>query len=95
MVEDVVDMRISVLNGLLYTGYPFVSDYQTLFDYNSYRADNNTWNTPRGASALRIVLTLRSPQRVGLGTNNAAAAATYTIPINVAIRARMPGVVRR
>ena len=95
MVQDVVDMRITVLKGLLYTGYPYFSEYQTLFNYNRYRADNNSWNTPRSATALRIVLTLTSPERVGLAANNAAGAATYTIPINVAIRARMPGVVRR
>lgn len=44
---------------------------------------------------MRIVLTLTSPEKVGLAANNAASAATYTIPINVAIRARLPGVVRR
>jgi hypothetical protein len=46
-------------------------------------------------TAVRITLTLTSPEKVGLAANNAASAATYTIPINVAIRARMPGVVRR
>ncbi len=91
MVEDVINMQITVLRGTLYTGYSAISSYQTLASYN-VGPDSNT---PRPALALRIVLTLRSPERVGLAANNAASAATYTIPINVAIRARMPGVVRR
>ena len=91
MVEDVIDMQITVLRGTLYTGYPAISSYQSLASYN-IGPDSNT---PRPALALRIVLTLRSPERVGLAANNAASAATYTIPINVAIRSRMPGVVRR
>jgi hypothetical protein len=44
---------------------------------------------------VRIVLTLTSPEKVGLAAQNKASAATYTIPINVAIRDRMAGVVRR
>ena len=91
MAEDVINMQITVLRGTLYTGYSAISSYQTLATYNEGRDSN----TPRPALALRIVLTLRSPERVGLAANNAAGAATYTIPINVAIRARMPGVVRR
>jgi len=51
--------------------------------------------TFRSVTAVRIVLTLTSRDKVGLGANNAASAATYTVPINAAIRARMPGVVRR
>jgi len=92
MVEDVSDMRITGLRGVGYSGYPGVTDYDTVRYIYSLRGGTNT---PRNVVALRIVLTLKSPQRVGLAANNAAGAATYTIPINVAIRARMPGVVRR
>ena len=91
MVQDVVDMQITVLRTTLYTGYPAVDTYQTVLSLNT--AKNQT--TYRLISAVRIVLTLKSPEKVGLAANNAASAATYTIPINVAIRARMPGVVRR
>ena len=91
MVQDVVDMQITVLRTALYTGYPAVDTYQTVFNFNTARNQN----TYRVISAVRIVLTLKSPEKVGLAANNAASAATYTIPINVAIRARMPGVVRR
>jgi hypothetical protein len=45
--------------------------------------------------AVRMVLTLTSPERVGLAAGNVASAATYTLPLNVTIRARMPGVLRR
>jgi hypothetical protein len=45
--------------------------------------------------AVRMVLTLSSPERVGLAAGNVASAAAYTIPLNVTIRARMPGVLRR
>ena len=91
MVQDVVDMQITVLRTTLYTGYPAVDTYQTVLNLNTAR--NQT--TYRLISAVRIVLTLKSPEKVGLAANNAASAATYTIPINVAIRTRMPGVVRR
>ena len=96
MVQDVTDMQIEYLPGLLYTGYP--AEY-------FYKPANSTDGTPsiigmdqytyRSVTAVRIVLTLKSPDKVGLGANNTASAATYTVPINVAIRARMPGVVRR
>jgi hypothetical protein len=76
---------------MLYTGYSATTGYQTLGSYNAGLQSN----TPRPALALRMVLTLKSPEQVGLAANNTAGAATYTIPINVAIRARMPGVVRR
>ena len=44
---------------------------------------------------MRIMLTLTGPDKVGVTADNAASPATYTIPINVAIRDRMPSVVRR
>ena len=90
VVQDVTDMQITYLPGLLSTGYPASSDYETATQINA--RSNYTF---RSVTAVRIVLTLTSPEAVGLAANNAASAATYTIPINVAIRARMPGVVRR
>ena len=91
MAQDVVDMQITVLRTTLYTGYPATDTYETVLSLNT-RLPQITY---RVISAVRIVLTLKSPEKVGLAANNAASAATYTIPINVAIRARMPGVVRR
>jgi len=90
VVQDVTDMQITYLPGLLSTGYPAASNYETATQINA--RSNYTF---RSVTAVRIVLTLTSPEAVGLAANNAASAATYTIPINVAIRARMPGVVRR
>ena len=90
IVQDVTDMQITYLPGLLSTGYPASSDYETATQINA--RSNYTF---RSVTGVRIVLTLTSPEAVGLAANNAASAATYTIPINVAIRARMPGVVRR
>jgi hypothetical protein len=96
MVQDVTDMQITYLPGFLYTGYPqtdhYVPAYDDLSDDGIENYDNYSF---RSVTAVRIVLTLTSPDKVGLGANNAATAVTYTIPINVAIRARMPGVVRR
>ena len=96
MVQDVTDMQITYLPGFQYTGYPqtdhYVPAYDDLSDDGIGNYDNYSF---RSVTAVRIVLTLTSPDKVGLGANNAATAVTYTIPINVAIRARMPGVVRR
>lgn len=100
MVQDVTNMQISYLQGLLYSGYPSKNWYiPAVFDLESgpvgFGLAYSPGSTYRSVTAVRIVLTLTSPQKVGLAANNAATAATYTIPINVAIRARMPGVVRR
>jgi hypothetical protein len=96
IVENVTDMQITYLAGLLYTGYPakdhYIPAYDNLTNDGLMNFGNNTF---RSVTAVRIVLTLTSRDKVGLGANNAASAATYTVPINVAIRARMPGVVRR
>lgn len=91
IVENVTDMQITVLPGLLNTGYPFSYWYvnaKALFEERFI-------DSFQRVTAVRIVLTLTSPEKVGLAAQNKASAATYTIPINVAIRARMPGVVRR
>ena len=96
IVENVTDMQITYLPGLLYTGYPAKGYYVPEYDNRTYDGISNYANyTYRMVTAVRIVLTLTSPDKVGLGANNAASAATYTVPINVAIRARMPSVVRR
>jgi hypothetical protein len=96
MVQDVTDMQIEYLPGLLYTGFPAESSYKVAYSVDGTPAIAGSLNyTYRSVTAVRIVLTLTSPDKVGLGANNAASAATYTVPINVAIRARMPGVVRR
>jgi hypothetical protein len=100
MVQDVADMQITYLPGLLYAGYPQKDHYVPADDNLT---NDGIGNYPgysfRSVTAVRIVLTLTSPDKIGLGVgqgaSNAATAATYTIPINVAIRARMPGVVRR
>jgi len=84
MLQDVTDMQITYLSGR-FDGYPA----------RSYYVPSDQGVEFDGATAVRIVLTLTSPDKVGLAVNNAASAATYTVPINVAIRARMPGVVRR
>ena len=89
IVPDVVDMRISILRGV--NGYPATDSYTALKEFNEAVQQI----TFRPLVAARIELTLRSPEKVGLAAQNRASAATYTIPINVAIRARMPGVVRR
>ena len=90
ILENVTDMQITYLQGLLNTGYPFNKLY-----YSHTELVENFNYSYRGVTAVRITLTLTSPEKVGLAANNTAGAATYTIPINVAIRARMPGVVRR
>ena len=89
IVPDVVDMRIFILRS--WTGYPVTTSYETVTRLNK---DLPTV-TFRTVAAARIELTLRSQQKVGLAAQNKASAVTYTIPINVAIRARMPGGVRR
>jgi hypothetical protein len=72
-------------------GYPGYDVYETGSQINKATPQV----TYRPLTAARIELTLRSGEKVGLAAANAASAATYTIPINVVIRARMPGVVRR
>ena len=97
IAPDVTDMKITFLQGWQYTGYPNYRDiaengYATVDQFSGKAHDYIPF---RSVTAVRIVLTLTSPEKVGLAATNAASAATYTIPINVAIRARMPGVVRR
>jgi len=89
IVPDVVDMRITVLRTV--GGYPADNSYQTVQWLNAV----TNRGTYRFLAAARIELTLRSQEKVGLAAQGKASAVTYTIPINVAIRARMPGVVRR
>ena len=96
IVENVTDMQITYLPGWLGTGYPADSFYKVaLSDNGAPSIGSNVNNSFAAVTAVRIVLTLTSPDKVGLAANNAASAATYTIPINVAIRSRMLGVVRR
>jgi hypothetical protein len=95
IVQDVTDMQITYLQGLFQTGYPPEASYMTVQQLKDLPQNNNEYFTFMQIVAVRIVLTLTSPEKVGLAVNNAASAATYTIPINVAIRARMAGVVRR
>jgi Tfp pilus assembly protein PilW len=103
IVEDVSNMKISYLSDYRNTGYPapFV---QFPTESLSFYSSVSEWLRPRALDevdafskvlAIRIELTLTSPARVGLAANNVASAPTFSIPINVAIRARMPGVVRR
>jgi len=85
MVENVSDMQITYLTDWKGSGYPASAAYVA--------ASNVTdWS---GVIAVRMVLTLTSPERVGLAAGDVASAATYTLPLNVTIRARMPGVLRR
>ena len=103
IVEDVSNMKISYLSDYRNTGYPapFVQfPSESLSYYSSVSASGQSRSvygdhTFSMVLAIRIELTLTSPARVGLAANNVASAPTFTIPINVAIRARMPGVVRR
>jgi len=95
IVQDVTDMQITYLQGLFQTGYPQKASYITAQELVDTPLNDDEWLTFLQIVAVRIVLTLTSPEKVGLAANNAASAATYTIPINVAIRARLPGVVRR
>ena len=84
IVQDVTDMQITYLPGG-FEGYPTKSFYVP-----------STENPNLGSeTAVRIMLTLTGPDKVGVTADNAASPATYTIPINVAIRDRMPSVVRR
>ena len=96
IVQDVTDMQITYLQGLFQTGYPQKkASYITAQELVDTPLNDDEWLTFLQIVAVRIVLTLTSPEKVGLAANNTASAATYTIPINVAIRARLPGVVRR
>jgi len=102
MVEDVSDMKISYLVDLYHTGYPApttVSDplkfYKTASEWQQQLDYFGQLDAFGRVLAIRIELTFTSPARVGLAASNVASAPTFTIPINVAIRARMPGVVRR
>jgi len=82
MVENVSDMKITYLLDRLGTGYPGADDYVTA-------AAVPDWTR---VIAVRIELTLTSPERAGLAAGNVV---TYTTPINATVRARMPGIVRR
>ena len=94
IAQDVTDMQISYLRGVVLTGYAERDTYRTAAEMRGGTPDQKP--TPYAqVTAVRIVLTLRSPEKVGLAATGAASAVTYTIPINVAIRNRMPGVVRR
>ena len=94
MVENVTDMQLTYLVGVLTTNYASRDYYLPQNDGTSKNMVRKLAKFPQ-VTAVRIVLTLTSPEKVGLAAQNKASAATYTIPINVAIRARMPGVVRR
>ena len=85
MVENVSNMQITYLTDWNGSGYP---------GSTAYVAANAVTDWTR-VIAVRMELTLTSPERVGLAAGNVASAATYTIPVNVTIRARMPGVLRR
>jgi type IV pilus assembly protein PilW len=85
MVENVSDMQITYLIDWNGSGYPGGA---------TYVAANAVTDWTR-VIAVRMLLTLTSPERVGLAAGNVASAATYTLPLNVTIRARMPGVLRR
>jgi Tfp pilus assembly protein PilW len=88
MVENVSDMTIEGLlgdtNG---SGYPGEAQYKIAFDISEA-------NWAR-VIAVRMRLTLTSPEGAGLAAGNVASAPTYTIPIYATVRARMPGIVRR
>lgn len=95
IVEDVSDMKISFLKDYSDTGYPMARNWP---DPLVFYAGAAAWQSDEQFSrvvAIRIELTLTSPARVGLAASNVASAPTFSIPIHVAIRARMPGVVRR
>ena len=96
IVENVTNMQLTYLTGWT-SGYPS-RDYYLPAAGNDIAEGKSMVGRGQNfidVTAVRIVLTLTSPETVGLAANNAASAATYTIPVNVAIRARMPGVVRR
>jgi type IV pilus assembly protein PilW len=102
IVEDVSDMKISYLVDYLNTGYPLPAEWpDPLIFYrnaSAWQQQIGPFGQPDTFSrvlAIRIELTFTSPARVGLAASNVASAPTFTIPIQVAIRARMPGVVRR
>ena len=82
MVENVSDMQISYLVGN-------ASGYASSATYVAANAVTD-WTK---VIAVRIVLTLTSPEAVGVGAGQAASAATYTVPINATIRARLPSLV--
>ena len=93
IVENVTDMQLTYLVGVLTTNYASKDYYMAQSD-GSKNMVNKLSNFLQ-VTAVRIVLTLTSPEKVGLAAQNKASAVTYTIPINVAIRARQAGVVRR
>lgn len=80
MVQDVSNMDITYLVGDA-SGYPAST---------SYVAANQVADWTK-VIAVRILLTVTSPEAIAVGPSGAASAATYTIPINVAIRSRLPG----
>jgi len=94
IVENVTDMQLTYLVGVLTTNYAAKDYYMAQNDGTSKNMVTKLSNFLQ-VTAVRIVLTLTSPEKVGLAAQNKASAATYTIPINVAIRDRMAGVVRR
>ena len=94
IVENVTDMQLTYLVGVLTTNYASKDYYMAQNDGTSKNMVRKLSNFLQ-VTAVRIVLTLTSPEKVGLAAQNKASAATHTIPINVAIRDRMAGVVRR
>ena len=94
IVENVTNMQLTYLVGVLTTNYASKDYYMAQNDGTSKNMVTKLSNFAQ-VTAVRIVLTLTSPEKVGLAAQNKASAATYTIPINVAIRDRMAGVVRR
>jgi len=81
MVENVSDMQISYLIGN-------DSGYARSTNYVAANAVTD-WTK---VIAVRISLTVTSPQATGVGAGQAASAA---VPINVAIRSRLPSRVAR
>ena len=80
IVENVSDMQITYLVGNS-GGYPSATVYVPASSVTDWTK----------VIALRILLTLSSTEPIAVAAGGATKAATYTIPINVAIRSRLPG----
>jgi type IV pilus assembly protein PilW len=79
IVENVSDMQITYLAGDA-NGRPTASTY-----VDATRINN--WSQ---VLAVRITLTLTSPEAIAVGAGGAASAETYQVPITAAIRSRLP-----
>ena len=82
MVENVTNMEVSYLLGDS-AGYPPAIDYKSATEITN----DADWAK---VIAVRITLTLSSPDAIGVGATGAASATTYTFPVDAAIRARLP-----